>query len=496
MFNRKEMPHRPSKKGQMLKKITVMTCLGLSLTFPTVFAAEGDGDLEKIFHVYVDGKHVGKVNDKKTIQTLMNTKVEKKETEFKDFLLDIGEQVSLIPERVFNPSYNNREVSSYLKDELSVKAEAVELKIGGNRVGYFKSKEEAKQALKAYKEKYVDKKILEKLAPEDTESEQTGHELQALVNEQQDTDNLGIGDSIITDVILSEKVSLSDQKATPSNILTEKQGLKKLEKGTLADKVHKVKKGETLVEIAKTYDLSLDKLLELNDGLKESSVLQIDQEIHVKDYKPFVDVIVKKEKKVEETIDYETKVIKSDELYKGDKKVKQNGQEGKKVVHYALQERNGAIADRKVAQKEVTKEPVKKIIVKGTKVIPSRGTGNLRWPTVGGYVSSHVGMRWGSMHKGMDIAGPSNRSILAADNGTVVSAGWSGGYGNKIVIDHNNGMRTVYAHLSSIGVSPGQTIEKGRKIGVMGSTGDSTGLHLHFEVYKNGSLQHPSNYLH
>ena len=119
----------------------------------------------------------------------------------------------------------------------------------------------------------------------------------------------------------------------------------------------------------------------------------------------------------------------------------------------------------------------------------------MAWPTVGGYISSHQGYRWGRFHKGIDIARPSNRTIKAADNGTVTFAGWDGAYGNKVVINHNNGMRTVYAHLASINVSVGQTVEKGRKIGVMGSTGNSTGVHLHFEVYKNGSLKNPLNYL-
>lgn len=100
------------------------------------------------------------------------------------------------------------------------------------------------------------------------------------------------------------------------------------------------------------------------------------------------------------------------------------------------------------------------------------------------------------MHKGIDIARPANRNILAADNGVVEFAGYdNGGYGNKIIINHNNGMKTVYAHLSSISVSVGQTVEKGKVIGIMGSTGNSTGIHLHFELYKNGALQNPLDYL-
>ncbi|MGM8365912.1 murein hydrolase activator EnvC family protein [Virgibacillus sp. W0181] len=125
------------------------------------------------------------------------------------------------------------------------------------------------------------------------------------------------------------------------------------------------------------------------------------------------------------------------------------------------------------------------------------GGGALGWPTQGGYISSHMGTRGGRMHKGMDIARTDRSTsppIFAADGGTVASAGHSGAYGNKVVINHNNGMKTVYAHLSSINVSAGQSVSRGTKIGIMGRTGRSTGIHLHFEVYVNGALQNPAKY--
>jgi murein DD-endopeptidase MepM/ murein hydrolase activator NlpD len=105
-------------------------------------------------------------------------------------------------------------------------------------------------------------------------------------------------------------------------------------------------------------------------------------------------------------------------------------------------------------------------------------------------------MRWGKMHKGIDIARPSNKTIKAADNGVVVFAGWSNGYGNKIIIDHQNGFQTLYGHMSSLNAKVGQTVSKGTAIGIMGATGDATGVHLHFEVYKNGSLVNPLDYIH
>lgn len=122
----------------------------------------------------------------------------------------------------------------------------------------------------------------------------------------------------------------------------------------------------------------------------------------------------------------------------------------------------------------------------------------LGWPTVGGYISSPMGFRWGRMHKGIDIARTDRSTsppILAAKDGVVESVGSAGGYGNRIIIDHGEGMKTLYAHLATIDVEIGQEVERYEQIGIMGTTGNSTGIHLHLEVIINGSNQNPMHYL-
>jgi murein DD-endopeptidase MepM/ murein hydrolase activator NlpD len=183
-------------------------------------------------------------------------------------------------------------------------------------------------------------------------------------------------------------------------------------------------------------------------------------------------------------------------MNKGDTKVKQEGKDGEKSVTFTSTEVNGSQTEKNVIEEKELKEPVKYIVLKGTKETPSRGSGSFAWPTNGGYISSKQGPRWGKTHKGIDIARPSDKTIKSVDNGVVVSAGWDdGGYGNKVVIDHQNGYKTIYAHLDSISVSAGQTVGRGEKIGIMGTTGQSTGVHLHIEVYKNGSLINPLDVL-
>lgn len=116
------------------------------------------------------------------------------------------------------------------------------------------------------------------------------------------------------------------------------------------------------------------------------------------------------------------------------------------------------------------------------------------WP-VAGPVTSGFGWRWGRMHEGVDIAAPTGAPLVAAASGTVISAGWLGGYGNLVVIDHGGTLSTAYAHMSSIGVSLGQAVGQGQVIGYVGCTGHCFGSHVHFEVRVNGAAVDPLGYL-
>jgi murein DD-endopeptidase MepM/ murein hydrolase activator NlpD len=118
----------------------------------------------------------------------------------------------------------------------------------------------------------------------------------------------------------------------------------------------------------------------------------------------------------------------------------------------------------------------------------------LVWP-VRGRVTSEYGWRWGRMHQGIDIAAPTGTAIIAAKRGVVIQAGQMGGYGNVVIIDHGGGFSTVYAHQSRIVARSGQSVEQRQIIGYVGSTGHSTGPHLHFETRVNGSAQNPRRYL-
>ena len=121
-----------------------------------------------------------------------------------------------------------------------------------------------------------------------------------------------------------------------------------------------------------------------------------------------------------------------------------------------------------------------------------KGSGAFLWPT-----SGSITQKYWSGHAAIDIGSWTGAPVKASDGGYVVEAGrgWSSGYGNHVVIDHGNGFRTLYAHLNSIFVSPGENVSKGQQIGTVGNTGNSTGPHLHFEVIYQGVRRNPYSYL-
>jgi murein DD-endopeptidase MepM/ murein hydrolase activator NlpD len=121
---------------------------------------------------------------------------------------------------------------------------------------------------------------------------------------------------------------------------------------------------------------------------------------------------------------------------------------------------------------------------------PPVSGGQCRWP-VAGRVTSEYGYRWGRLHAGIDIAAPSGTPIGAAIAGTVIYSSWQSGYGNVVIISHGGGLSTLYGHQSRLGVSLGQVVGQGQIIGYVGSTGHSTGPHVHFETRYGGVARNP-----
>lgn len=457
--------------GKSLKIFTAGVMLSTALWgFDSEASAESRG-LTVVHHVYAGEEYVGVVTDPDDLTAW----AEKKEEELEeDASGDVRHNLKLIPEHVFNPQTEDQELVDQAKEAAEFVTDAYEIKLGEQTIAYVDNEEAAEETIKQLKLTAVSEKELERFEKEDM------------------TQELEAGDSRVIDIQIN---GLGDQEETqvkPDNLVEPEEAVEKLLAGTTNTVDHEVAEGETKEDILEKYGMDEETFDQLNPDagdLSEGVLIRAEEKV------PGVEVQVKKESRVAETIDFEEEIKEDGDMLKGETRVEQEGQNGEKVYTELITEVNGEQSAKSTEDEEVTKEAKNHIVLEGTKEIPSIGTGSLQWPADGGYISSHQGPRWGDHHKGIDIASPDSLTISNVDNGVVVSAGFEGDYGNKVVIDHNNGMRTIYAHLSEIHVEPGQTVGKGESLGLMGTTGFSTGIHLHFEVYVNGDLKNPMDYL-
>jgi len=248
--------------------------------------------------------------------------------------------------------------------------------------------------------------------------------------------------------------------------------------------VHVVGEGETISSIAELYGLQQETILWENDLVATSkikpgdelSILPIDGVRH--------------------------KVTRGETIYSIGKKYKLDEAQVQVIVDYPFNEfLNDETFELATGQNIMVPDGVKTTVTKTAPVTrtvyttPDAGSvaasGSFVWPA-----SGRITQGYRFYHKAYDIANKSGGAILASDAGTVISSGWDpSGYGNKVVIDHGNGYITLYAHMSVLQVRVGQRVNRGDVVGQMGSTGRSTGTHLHFEIRQGDVLLNPGNFL-
>jgi murein DD-endopeptidase MepM/ murein hydrolase activator NlpD len=247
---------------------------------------------------------------------------------------------------------------------------------------------------------------------------------------------------------------------------------------------HVVEEGETLSSIATRYGLRVETILWENN-LTETSKIKPGQELRIVP----VDGV-------------RHKVVRGETIYSIAKRYGLDDSQAQVIVDYPFNEfLNDETFDLVVGQYLMVPEGIKPTaaIAQPTRtgvLTPDAGTvsatGTFIWPTTG-----LISQRYSFYHKATDISSRSGGAILAADAGIVTVAGFidSSGYGNRVMLDHGNGYTTLYGHMSSVQVQVGQRVNRGDVLGQMGSTGRSTGVHLHFEIRQGGALLDPLTFL-
>ena len=262
--------------------------------------------------------------------------------------------------------------------------------------------------------------------------------------------------------------------------------------------VYVVKKGDTFNAIAYSLDMKPYELAALNPDIKVD-LLSINQELIIQQAVPRLSVIATLEATYEEVIPSPVEYIETADLYVGDTKVKTQGEDGLALVTAEVVYINNREMAREVLASTTLKPATVTYTYTGTTPRPKTASkGYFIWP-VKGTITSNYGYRYifgrTSFHGGLDIGVPTGTSVKAADGGKVIKAGWDNSYGYHVIIRHDNGMETCYAHNSKLLVKVGDKVYQGQIIAKSGSTGNSTGPHCHFEIRVNGTRVNPRPYL-
>ncbi|MGE5422705.1 MAG: peptidoglycan DD-metalloendopeptidase family protein [Ignavibacteriales bacterium] len=436
--------------------IAILVVLGLVISLVVY------GGKTSAYAVKLNDKQILIAKDEDAVKKLIN-KMEAAETK------RIGHKVALAEDITYkrvlveeNEIANQAEIPKLLEKTLKMKTTAVCIKVNSTPVVYVASQSVAKKLLADLKKQ-----------------------------------NAECGDNErIKSVKFLEKIAISTADVPSTEVTSYKEAMNMLRTGDKSPVYYTVKQGDSLWWIARKNDMHVVDLMAANN--LNSDKLDLDQKLVIATSKPYVNVMATIEGNKKEAIPFETKVIIDKSKQYGVSE-KQKGHDGERKIAYEISMRNGNFVERKVISQKIITEPVAQILVRGKRanaMVASRGksrfSGSFLWPAIG-HITSYFGSRHG--HTGIDIDGDTGDPIQAAQAGVVIFAGRSGGYGNQIIIDHGNGVKTRYAHCSKLLVSKGQRVTKGQTIAKVGSTGHSTGSHLHFEVINGGALNNPLSYL-
>ncbi len=435
----------------------------------------------KLYKVYLNGKSIGVIKSKEKLESYINE-------EQKDLKEQYNIETVYLPKGLYISEYisydNNitkeEDIYHLIKDkeDFTIKGYTISIKKEDETLTLnVLKKEDFEEAITNVVKAFVTVEDLDVfLSGEEVVIKDTGKKIEDLyINE-----NININENYISS---SEKIFLDSKELTKYLLFGD----------NIEENIYTVRAGDTIESIAEANKLAVEELLVVNQNLKnKNNILSLGEEVSVALISPLITVVVEEHVVEEKIVQYTTEIEYDNTLGWGLTKIKQEGKDGSQIVTQKIKYENGEITTALIAKTEVIDEAINQVKVIGTMsqatIDPSDipDSGDWYWPTLTPYIiSSPYGWRWGTLHDGTDITGTGVGSpIFASNNGVVYKVYYDDTGGNQIIIAHSNGYYTMYAHLATQLVSAGQTVTRGQKIGTMGSTGFSTGPHLHFAAWK------------
>ena len=448
-----------------------------------------DKNEKNYYKIYNRGKLIGVVNDKEYLDSLIAERYKDFEDEFPNTQLGLGEDVYIAKESSYaNFEDVDEKIVAYLADHdlLGIRTTAVEFSTaeGIYEIIYVKNYEDFQTALQSFYTNFVSQETIQKLIR--GESIESPKEL----------------GSVETNVQLHEIISVKEAVVSPSNIFTSVNDIYQfLCYGRNEEReYYTVREGDTLQGVGYYFgDMSPRQLMMLNPETlhSENQIVTPGLSLNVTYYTSPITIEVTRENLSQQLIVPEVpEYVEDENLEVGIYEVRVQEETGIKNVLYEETWINGVLESGDMLSETIIKQPKRGVIAVGTKQVYLVGTGNYIWPVDNPEITCHWGCYLG--HTGTDIVNRYEKyaQVYAMDSGTVESKGWRWDMGNFVIINHNNGVRTMYMHLNtSAYVDEGQNVTRGKVIGQMGNTGYSEGVHLHVTFEVNGVRTNACNYL-
>ncbi len=434
--------------------LAVSAAMGLALTLTTLYSSG--------YAVLVDGENIGVVSDRKVVTEAIQ-RVEQHGTRLLGSEYTVPGEVDYEFALTLKHQLNNRtDIENHFYqhlNEVSADLRKYQVVVNGTPVGIVESEDQLNSLFKELKGNFSN----------------------------ENTIFADFADSVQVEYVYGD-VELMDINRMREILTANKVG----------QTTYTIAWGDTFNGIAYENDMSVSDLQQLNPDVNINR-LMIGDVLKVKEEIPLVSVTTRENAAYYEDVECPIIEVQDPTLYVGDSKVKVQGTPGRALVNATITYVNGVETGREVTHRSIVWEPTPTTMAVGTKPKPrTASTGTYKWP-ITGRVTSYFGGRYifggYSYHSGIDINASHGAPIYAADGGTVTFSGWKGTYGKLVIITHDNGTKTYYAHNSSLTVSVGDKVYQGQQIAKAGSTGRSTGTHCHFEIRIDGTSVNPLSYL-
>lgn len=473
----------------------VIVCLVLTILFPYGNSASASDNYD--YAVSLNGEELGTVGSSSAFdEALRNVRLRLNEEAGGIVYLEADVQMSK-QDRFFETKLKQEELEEKIYTLLKksadlTKKQAYIVDIDGFTVT-LGSKEEVLELLDRAKDSYDPMDGFEVRLVESSSQTYAGISYEIVKREAERTEEQTIQAASADGIVglhFEDQVEIIESYVSDNVVSSLDEAFSLVTKDKEENKIYEVVSGDCLSTIASDFGLTVSGLIAMNPGLTEDSIVGIGDRVTVTVPEPELAVIVEEQKTYEESFEAEVSYIDDSTMYQGESVVVSEGSPGYRQVTALVTLRNGEETGREILNQTVLVEPVAKVVQRGTMVRPTYIK-----PISGGRLSSPFGPRWGTIHKGVDWSCPTGTAVKASCGGKVVSAGWSSGYGNTVLIRHPDGKQTRYGHLSKLLVSAGQSVDQGQIVALSGNTGNSTGPHLHFEIIVNGTQVDPYIYL-